>query len=77
MAHILHVLMNRNIVNAGSNYQTAVTEASVVIIQLTTYLTVGTPGIRIQKCCRPGGIVFLRTVAVRSYFQTSLYQPVF
>ena len=39
-----HILMNRNIVNAGNNYQTTITDASVVIIQLTSYLTVGTPG---------------------------------
>ena len=44
-----HILMNRNIVNAGSNYQTAVTEASVVIIQLTTYLTVGTSWLQDPK----------------------------
>ena len=39
-----NILMNRNIVSVGNNYQIAVTEACVVIIQLTSYLTVGTPG---------------------------------
>ena len=51
--------MNRNIVNAGNNYQTTITDASAVIIQLTSYLTVGTPGFRIQKG-RDMGLVFLR-----------------
>ena len=51
--------MNRNIVNAGNNYQTTITDARVVIIQLTSYLTVGTPGFRIQKG-RDMGLVFLR-----------------
>ena len=60
-----HILMNRNIVNAGNNYQTTITDASVVIIQLTSYLTVGTLGFRIQKG-RDMGLVFLEIITVLS-----------